>query len=604
MSINNDATNAGVTYEWDYNHHPVYGMPMCSTLQGLLPTLPWLRKTLNTLVLITGNVKQYVHLTFTSEFYKQQIDTLDSRATSLESEISQPSAEENYDALFSDYTALVIDISDYLFALPSADRSSDSSEWGLDKYNLMFQSIPLPFVSTPEHLHNDRTFAYWRLAGNNPLLLKRISSIPDNFPVTDAHYQSVMGENDSLESALNENRVYLADYSIIGKLAVPDGFNKPDTNMGYSEAPLALFSVSKTEKTLLPVAIQCGQDPAKYDIMIPSSDPDLYWGWEMAKTSVQTADENHHEIITHLALTHFISEVYAVATLRNFRDSHPLYKLLISHYEGTNFINDGATKILLLPGQFVDKLFAQDLNIIYEEVLKGRFSFDVTENAFPNYIKSRGLDDVVALPDYPYRDDGLLVWEAIEQWVSDYVGFYYLSDNQVTLDPEVMAWSADIVTNGKLYNFKPVDGVKSLKDALTMAIFVASAQHAAVNFSQPDWMSYAPAMSASHAAKAPYIQKGHSNPDWVNMQAQYNQALLKLTIYTLLGGTNHGLLGEYIKPGTENEPLFTDVHITTLLTKFRNRLREIESVIIKRNQTRYIPYEYLLPGRIPASTNI
>ncbi|WP_164716858.1 lipoxygenase family protein [Cedecea lapagei] len=252
----------------------------------------------------------------------------------------------------------------------------------------------------------------------------------------------------------------------------------------------------------------------------------------------------------------------------------------------------------------MDKLFAQDLNIIYEEVLKGRFSFDVTENAFPNYIKSRGLDDVVALPDYPYRDDGLLVWEAIEQWVSDYVGFYYLSDNQVTLDPEVMAWSADIVTNGKLYNFKPVDGVKSLKDALTMAIFVASAQHAAVNFSQPDWMSYAPAMSASHAAKAPYIQKGHSNPDWVNMQAQYNQALLKLTIYTLLGGTNHGLLGEYIKPGTENEPLFTDVHITTLLTKFRNRLREIESVIIKRNQARYIPYEYLLPGRIPASTNI
>ncbi|MEV4978500.1 AraC family transcriptional regulator [Enterobacter ludwigii] len=604
MISNNESTNADVSYEWNLNHHPIYGVPMCSTLQGLLPTLSWLRKTLGTLVLATENVKLYVHLTFTSESYKKQIDDLDSRVITLENECSQPSASDNYDALFNDYIALVKDITEYLFALPSATRSSNSSEWGLEKYNLMFQSIPLPFVSTPEHLHNDRTFAYWRLAGNNPLLLKKISSIPDKFPVTDSHYKLVMGDNDSLDSALSENRVYLADYNIINKLATPDGFNKPETGVGYSEAPIALFAVSKTEKHLLPVAIQCGQDATQYDIITPSSDPELYWGWEMAKTSVQTADENHHEIITHLALTHLISEVYAVATLRNIRDSHPLYKLLISHYEGTNFINNGATKILLLPGQFIDKLFSQDLSIIYEEVLSGRFSFDVTENTFPNYIKSRGLDDIDALPDYPYRDDGLLIWEAIEQWVSDYVDFYYLSDDQVKLDPEIMAWSDDIVSNGKLYNFKPIDGVKALKDALTMAIFVASAQHAAVNFAQPEWMSYAPAMCGSHAVKAPNIQKGHSNSDWVNMQPQYNQALLKLTIYTLLGGTSHGLLGAYIKPGTENEPLFTDIHITTLLTKFRNRLLEIEDVITKRNLTRYIPYEYLLPSRIPASTNI
>ncbi|HHO8045760.1 TPA: hypothetical protein ACRXS6_006859, partial [Pseudomonas aeruginosa] len=40
------------------------------------------------------------------------------------------------------------------------------------------------------------------------------------------------------------------------------------------------------------------------------------------------------------------------------------------------------------------------------------------------------------------------------------------------------------------------------------------------------------------------------------------------------------------------------------LERFQARLKEVEATIRTRNQARRRPYEYLLPSRIPASTNI
>ena len=43
----------------------------------------------------------------------------------------------------------------------------------------------------------------------------------------------------------------------------------------------------------------------------------------------------------------------------------------------------------------------------------------------PQDIVARGVGADSALGDYPYRDDGLLVWNAIESWAKAYVRTYY-----------------------------------------------------------------------------------------------------------------------------------------------------------------------------------
>ena len=42
-----------------------------------------------------------------------------------------------------------------------------------------------------------------------------------------------------------------------------------------------------------------------------------------------------------------------------------------------------------------------------------------------NLLNGRGVDDEVSLPNYHYRDDTLLVWNAIHNYVSTIVTGYY-----------------------------------------------------------------------------------------------------------------------------------------------------------------------------------
>lgn len=52
------------------------------------------------------------------------------------------------------------------------------------------------------------------------------------------------------------------------------------------------------------------------------------------------------------------------------------------------------------------------------------YNIMVTGN-LPKDIEQRGMNDRTILPDYPYRDDGTLIWNAIHNYVSTIVGGIY-----------------------------------------------------------------------------------------------------------------------------------------------------------------------------------
>lgn len=607
-----------IRYGWNYNQYPVHGLPMSNHPLLPLPTLQWILKAINQIINIIDNVTRYLNLSFYDDIQRNEIKVFEERAIMLRQEYDEllcnraltfSSGQDS----FEKFLKFSQDFSHFILTLHSKggiettqrQLSTKAVEWGLERYNSIFQNEPLPAIAN--YLRDDHVFTYWRVAGNNPVMIERVSELPKNFPLKNSHYQEAMGTSDSLTKAINENRLYIIDYKNIGAMTNEEGYFKTFTGLTYAYAPIALFAVPQGKDYLIPVAIQTGQDPAKHNIFVRNTQKSYYWGWQMAKYVVQVAEETYHEVFTHLAYTHLISEVFSVATVRNFSSEHVLYRLLKTHFEGTTFINWGMTVGLIRDGQFIDNLFSAEIKKIQTEALLKRLSFDFFDMMLPNDLERRGVKDTNIIREYPYRDDGLLIWNAIHDWVSDYTNLYYLNDNDVVRDAELNKWVDDIIAHGKISGFKRIDSIDTLNDVLTMIIFTASAQHAAVNFTQPEWQRYAPAMSGTMAAKPPYSRLGRTNSEWLSMLANYDQALQKYVVYSLLGGVYHGNLGNYTEPYNENRSVFTDVRVIGskgLLANFRKKLLEIETIITQRNVSRPLPYTVLLPSHIPASTNI
>ena len=460
----------------------------------------------------------------------------------------------------------------------------------LKDYEKLFQFIPLPNIS--QSFETDEEFANMRLAGPNPVMIERLQILDKRLQITE---EQVMGADDSLEKALTEGRLYLADYSIFeGAL---NGSFPNDQKFNY--APLALFAVTLTTKSFMPVAIQYkSYCTGEILIFTPQDDYD----WLIAKTIVQVADGNFHEAVSHLGRTHLFIEPFVIATHNQLSVKHPLSILLTPHFEGTVAINNAAQGSLIASGGGVDKLLASSIDQSRVFAIKGAQSYLLNANtvSLPQTLAKRGVDDQTILPNYPYRDDALLLWNTIKEWVSNYLSYYYKSDDEVKNDKELKLWVAELVAHdgGRMNNIGTNNSITKLDeliDLVTMVCFTASAQHAAVNFPQGDLMTFTPAMPL--AAYTPASQKGANQADYLNLLPSLDKAQSQLELVYTLGSVYYTTLGDY------GDNYFQDPTIQKYLTEFQQNLTKIEAEINERNKTRS-PYEYLLPSRIPQSINI
>ncbi|MCX6127756.1 MAG: lipoxygenase family protein [Proteobacteria bacterium] len=475
-------------------------------------------------------------------------------------------------------------------------------------------TAPVPEIAAK--WDSDETFAYNFLAGPNPNQLRRytMASKPGDFDITSLDLGSLPGfSGDSIKTAIESGRVYFVDHSDIKELFanLPDApapnashrtFNGiVSDDWKYTYAPYAAFALPPGGSKLLPIAIQCGPKAEGNQIYTPKDG----YSWKMARICVLAAHNNHHEVITHLGLTHLYVDAIVMATRLHLHPNHPVNRLLSPHFEGTASINIGARTSLIMPEKSVDRLVGSKIEMNYPYLKKHRLSHSFRNNFLRNRFNSFGVSDTKLLPNYPYRDDALLIWDAVHSWVSDYIAIWYKSEADLRADFEIQNWANEINGKGQIPDFcKTGGGVQSrdeLIDLLTMTIFTAGPQHAAVNFTQGIEMLHVPTNPLAGYSQAPK-GLGHTEKDFLNILPPLDVAIHTWAILNLLAGINNTRLGDYrgnllIHPASELARL-----------KFSANLKVVEGQITSANNARRslfgLEYVHLLPSRIPASINI
>ncbi|ROJ36103.1 Arachidonate 5-lipoxygenase [Anabarilius grahami] len=442
----------------------------------------------------------------------------------------------------------------------------------------------------------DYMFGYQFLNGCNPVMIRKCMNLPDNFPVRHEMVDGFLKRGATLEEEIKAGNIYIADYKIL------DGVPASSTRH-YLTAPICLLYKNRLDQ-ILPLAIQLSQNPGeKSPIFLPS---DNEYDWMLAKMWVKSSDFNVHQLVTHLLKTHLISEVFEIAMYRQLPAVHPVHKLLKPHVRFTIAINAEAREKLVSDGGVFskwDSWYPKISSIAGAEMVKvikrAMKSLTYESLCFPEAIKARGMED---MPKYFYRDDGMKIWEAINCFVSAVVEIYYDSDETVQKDVEIQEFVKDVsfgMNNSDKFP-KSLKTRKELAEYLTVVIFTASAQHAAVNFGQFDWYGWIP-NSPSTMRKPPPEQKGQVDMKYIMDSLPDRGCSIKAlgTVWALSQFQKNELF-----LGTYPDMCFTEQPVKEAIKTFRKKLDEVTNVIKSRNEELTLDYCYLSPDQIPNSVAV
>ncbi len=476
----------------------------------------------------------------------------------------------------------------------------------LDDYKALFPVLPLPDIA--QDFRNDDVFARQRLSGANPMELRNVLTLDynlrDKLAITDEIFQAVLSAtrgrkrtNKTLDSAIQEGGLFVTDYEILESV-------QPQENK-FLTAPITLYFADKRRGgfQLIPIVIQLGQVPGESLLCTPLDGVD----WTLAKLIAQNADFYVHELYRHLGQTHLVMEPIALATLRELAARHPVNVLLKPHFEFTMAVNNRADEVLINPGGLIDIIFPGTLESSLKLSERGVSDFfnNFSSFALPNNLRKRGVDNSSTLRYFPYRDDGLLLWNTLEDYVSRYIGIYYKSNHDVRQDFELQNWLQTLQ--------KPVNeggfGVSSLPakltnrdqliDILTQIIFTGGPQHSAIALIQYKYMAFIPNMPGAFYQPIPTAKGKFANENSLTtFLPSVNPSVAQVaTISNVSTKLDPKAFTDFGKNS------FEDPRAIRVLKGLQHRLEIVERRIELRNKRRGECYPVFLPSRMPNSTS-
>uniref|UniRef100_A0A5B6ZC57 Lipoxygenase n=1 Tax=Davidia involucrata TaxID=16924 RepID=A0A5B6ZC57_DAVIN len=506
---------------------------------------------------------------------------------------------------------------------------------------------------TPELINRDKfswirdeEFSRQTLAGLNPYTIQLVKEWPlkstldpkiygpPESAITKELIEQEIGGFTTLEDALAKKKLFILDYH---DLLLPY-VNKVREIKGTTLYGSRTLFFLCPGGTLRPLAIELTRPPADgkpqwKQVFTPTWDATGQWLWRLAKAHVLAHDSGVHQLISHWLRTHCAVEPYIIAANRQLSAMHPIYRLLHPHFRYTMEINALARLALINAGGIIETSFSPGRysmelsSVSYDQ----QWQFDL--QALPADLISRGMavEDPTAphgvkltIEDYPFANDGLLLWDAIKQWVTDYVSHYYPSASAVESDKELQAWWTEIRTVGHADKkdepwWPELKTPKDLIEILTIMIWVPSGHHSAVNFGQYTFAGYFPNRPTIARQNMPTEEP--SEERWKFFLEKPEVALLMcfpskiqatrvMAILDVL--SNHSVDEEYI--GQEVEPAWAENPIIkAAFERFSGHMKELEGIIDARNVDKklknrsgagVVPYELLKPFSKPGVTGM
>ncbi|KAK9915325.1 hypothetical protein WJX75_007630 [Coccomyxa subellipsoidea] len=458
---------------------------------------------------------------------------------------------------------------------------------------------PLPLVRDGRQItyQSDEEVGRQAVAGCNPFTIQladeKFLSITK---VTDDHLKGLL-DGLTLKEAVSEGRLFWQDYySVLADQIAPRVKDYPGT--GHQYAGRGLFF--KRETGALPIVAIELKEPNTNDIRVFTPTNVRLEVWQLAKAVYSTLDSASHQLVSHFGETHAVMEPFAIATRRQLSAMHPVYQLMQPHFRYTFNINSNARGSLINANGVVEKVFtpgplSMELSArVYGDLWK------FEEQGLPGDLISRGIAKRVGnklellLDDYPFAEDGLLVWNALEEYFTEYLNLYYSDSGadgkpKVTDDVELTAWYKEVLEEGhpdKKDGWIKLTDIPSLVQILATIAWVGSAHHAAVNFGQYAYSGYMPnkASFVSHAIPAPGSSEEKALLDdfefeFLRTLSDPIRAVQTMLLTKLL--SNHAQDEEYLAgPQTD---WITDPKAVALRKKFEDALAAAEQEMIRRN---------------------
>jgi len=306
---------------------------------------------------------------------------------------------------------------------------------------------------------DDLFFSMERLS-NSPYQVRRLNPSGDsmNFEIDDTVAKNLTGS--TLKQLFRDGRLFYADYRDQAELTPNPG--------KYSAACDAYFYIDSQSGDFLPLAIRT--NVGSNLVYTPA---DTANDWLLAKIMVNVNDFWFAQW-RHLASTHEVVQITYMAAIRTLSEQHPVQGLLNRLMFQVFAIQPLAQTVLFDPAAAVDLDFAYSgqsassyTTKLYKTGGAGRFR----ANYFESDLRSRGLIDASYGPDlkhFPFYEDASVVHDAIEAFMTDFVGSYYSSDSVVAADSELKAWAKEANGQANVLDFpSSISSKQALVDILT-----------------------------------------------------------------------------------------------------------------------------------------
>ncbi|XP_061375574.1 lipoxygenase 4, chloroplastic-like [Gastrolobium bilobum] len=477
------------------------------------------------------------------------------------------------------------------------------------------------------------------LAGINPLSIKRLEIFPpvSNLdPSIHGGQESALKEEHiishldgmSVQQALAEKKLFILDYHD-AYLPFLNRINAYEDRKAYATRTILYLT---RIGTLKPIAIELSLSQGKpsKQVLTPPLDANSYWLWQIGKAHVCSNEAGFHQLVHHWLRTHSCMEPFIIAAHRQLSVMHPVFKLLKPHLKHTLQINALAREALINAGGIIESDFSPGKysTEIVSAAYRDWWRFDM--ESLPADLIRRGLAEPdptqphglrLLIEDYPYANDGLLIWFALENLVRTYVNYYYRDGLMVRSDSELQAWYNEAINVGHTDHanaswWPTLSTPGDLTSILTTLIWIVSVQHSAVNFGQYPLGGYVPMRpplmkKLLPKEEDPEYKEFVEDPEGYLLSCLPNlfQTTKFLAVVNIL--SQHSTDEEYIGQRKDLSDWAGDPDIREAFYKFSIDLKRIEKEIEKRNRdpkrrnrcgAGVPPYELLIASSAPGAT--